>query len=291
MKPTPFRYERATTVDHVTALLAEHGDEAKVLAGGQSLVPMISMHLARPAVLIDVNGLADLDFVRVVGAEVSIGALARHRTVEEDMALRAAQPVFGAAGRLVGHYPIRVRGTFGGSLAHADPASEWCLLALLLGGEATVVSSRGMRRISSDDLFAGFLTTSLEPDELLVDVRLPDAGARRASVQEVSRRHGDFAVVLAGVAVEFDGDRCVDARVALGGVAGTVVRSPSAESVLRSRVLTPEVIAEAVAAARSDVDPASDVHADAWYRRHLVGVLVERCIGDVLAAPVPVVVR
>lgn len=276
MKPTPFRYERAESAEHAVALLAEHGDDAKILAGGQSLVPMIALHLAQPAVLVDINRVPGLADVTAESGVISIGALTRHREVEESELLQREQPVFAAAGSNVGHYPIRVRGTFGGSLAHADPASEWCAVALLLDAEVDVLGPGGRRSIPVDSLFDGFLTTTVRDDELLLGARL--RRGRRAAFTELSRRRGDFALVLAGVAVEEGPDGSVTAaRVVLGGVDASVVRSPDAEEALVGSPLSTRSASLAGEAAAAAVDPPSDVHAAGWYRRQLVQVLVRRC--------------
>ncbi len=277
MKPAPFLYHRADSAEHAVSLLAEHGDEAKLLAGGQSLVPMMALHLASPTVLIDLNRATELEGVELLADAVRIGALTRHRQVEEHAALRAAAPVFAQAGSQVGHLPIRVRGTFGGSIAHADPSSEWCLLARLLDAEISVAGPDGLRVVTAEDFFHGFLTTDLAPDEIVTSVTCRTD--LRATVLEQARRPGDFAMVLVGVAVRTGPSAVVEeARVALGGVASSVVRSEQAESALLGRRLDDEAAAIAGQIAASSVDPPSDVHADGWYRAHLVEVLVARAV-------------
>jgi carbon-monoxide dehydrogenase medium subunit len=282
VKPPPFAYDAPDTVDEALALLAEHGDDAKVLAGGQSLVPLLALRLARPARLIDVGRLAELQAVSTDGA-TRIGAGVRQRVAERSPALLAAQPLLARALPLIGHVAIRNRGTIGGSVAHADPAAE--LPAVVLLAEATMVARRaggGTRDIPADQFFDGFFTTALAPDELLVEIRLPawPAGAG-VSYQEVARRHGDFALVGAGAVVGRDGaGRVGDVRLAFTGVAGTPVRSASAEAALRGQEPTAEAIAAAAEAAANDIDPGSDVHATAAYRRHVATVLARRVLTE-----------
>lgn len=286
MKTTPFLYRRAESVEHAVELLSEHGDDAKVLAGGQSLIPMIALHLARPSVLVDITRIPGLAAIDVDADGATIGALARHRDVEEHPDLRLRQPVLAQAGEHVGHYPIRVRGTFGGSLAHADPASEWCVAALLLDAEVSVMGSEGARSIAAVDLFRGFLTTDLRDGEILTSVRLRTD--QRATISEFSRRRGDFAIVVAAVAVTLDDGVVDSARVVLGGVDSSPVRCEAAESVLLGSSLDAPVATATGAAAAAAVDPPSDVHAAGWYRRRLVEVLVRRGVDALAAEPVPV---
>jgi carbon-monoxide dehydrogenase medium subunit len=275
VKPPPFAYDAPSSVDEALALLAEHGDDAKVLAGGQSLIPLLALRLARPARLVDVGGLAELQSLTVNGG-VRIGAAVRQRTAERSKELAAANPLLAKAIPYIGHVPIRNRGTVGGSVAPADPAAE--LPAVMLLAEATMIARTaggGAREIPAADFFEGFFTTALAPEELLVEVRLPawPAGAGVA-FQEVARRHGDFALVGAGAVVVRDGGGTVtDARAAylgiapvplvldLTGAAGPRGDWPAAAAYVRERI-----------------DPDADIHASARYRRHLTGVLTERAL-------------
>jgi len=277
MKLPPFEYRCPETVQETVELLAEYGDEAKVLAGGQSLLPMLAMRLARPAVLIDINRVSGVSGISVNG-EVVIGALTRQRTAERSEVLAAAAPLLAAALRWVGHDAIRTRGTVGGSVAHADPAAEAPAVLRALDGRVVVASVRGARTIDSDSFFQGFLTTSLAPDELLTEVRLPIHGERTGwSFDEFSRRSGDFALVGAATVVTLGADgTIVAARLSLSGVAGEPFRPVAAEASLVGAAPDDAAFAEAAAIAAASVDPPSDLHGTAAYRKHLAGVLVRR---------------
>ena len=203
MKPAPFSYYRTRSVPETVARLAELGDGAKILAGGQSLVPMMNFRLARPAALVDVTRIPGLEYLRAGPDGLRIGALTRHRTVElcRDPAVLDGFGVLPRSARWIGHYPIRARGTFGGSIAHADPAAEWCLLAVLLGANVVLSGPSGMRTVPASEFFEGFYTTTAEPDEMLTELHFPRP-ARRAALTEFSQRQGDFAVVAAAVSVD-----------------------------------------------------------------------------------------
>lgn len=281
MKPPPFAYHRAATVDEAVGLLAELGDEAKVLAGGQSLVALMNFRLARPSALVDINRVPGLGYI-VDDGPLRIGALTRHRDVERYPGMLDGLDVLPRAARWVGHYPIRTQGTFAGSIAHADPSAEWCLLAVLLEAEIEAVGPRGRRVVETGDFFRGFLDTALEPDEMITEVRFPrrpDA----AGMQEFARRHGDFMIVGAAVAFDLAGGRCHDARVALGGVASTPVRVTEAERVLEGQVPDDEVFAEAGQVVARAIEPPSDVHGSSAYRRRLAAALVRRAAGEAMA--------
>jgi carbon-monoxide dehydrogenase medium subunit len=281
MKPPPFEYHAVRSADEVVALLADHGDEAKVLAGGQSLVPLLALRLARPAHLIDINGIDGLATVGD-GGGLAVGALVRHRVAERSPAVRAANPLVADALRLIGHVAIRNRGTIGGSIAHADPAAELPAVLLALDGEVEATSRRGPRRVGASELFRGFLTTSLAPDELLTGVRFPTWAAGAGwSFQEFSRRSGDFAVAGVAVTVRLRGDGRIDeARIALSGVASVPVRATSAEAALAGQTGSDEVWAAASEEAVTGLDPPSDVHGSAAYRRHLAAVLTRRALHE-----------
>lgn len=282
MKPPPFAYRRVEAPEEAVELLARYGDEAKVLAGGQSLVPMLALRLVRPAVLIDVSRIVSLRHATREGDVLRIGALARHRDLA-DAAVGGPDDGYGVVRRvvpLVGHEPIRTRGTFGGSVAHADPAAEWPLLSVLLDAELIALGPAGERAIPAAEFFLGYFATSLEPDELLVEARFPRPW-RGAAVHEHARRHGDFALVCAATAVDVGEDgACTAARVALGAVDDLPLRVADAERVLVGSSLQEEAIAEAADAAAAAIDPPADVHASAPHRRRLAAVLVRRALTE-----------
>ena len=280
MKAHRFDYVRPTRLEHAIEILAEHGDQAKVIAGGQSLVPMLAFRLAAPRFLVDIGRLPDLNRITIGDGGIRIGALVRWRDIECSAELKVAHPLLVEAIRHVAHYQIRNRGTVGGSLAHADPAAELPGIALTCGAEILVVGQRGQRTISADEFFIGPLSTSLRQDELIVELRLPPWRAgRRWAFEEFSRRRGDFA--LAGVALFYDLQQNGDAEnVQIGaiGIADTPVRLAAAESVVQGKTITEAIAREAGAAASESVHPADDIHAPGEYRRALIGVLTERAL-------------
>ena len=281
MKPPPFEYSAARSVEEAVDLLAEHGDEAKVLAGGQSLLPLLSLRLARPGVLVDINAVTELGHIKD-GSGLELGAMVRHRAAERSADVRAEAPLVSDALRLVGHAAIRSRGTIGGSLAHADPAAELPAVLLALDGEVVATSRRGSRTVAAADLFEGFLTTALEPDELLTTVRVPawPAGAGW-SFQEFSRRSGDFGVAGVACLLALDGSgRVGQARLAFSGVAGTPVRPAAAEAVLVGATPSTELWEEAGRVAAGQLDPPGDLHGTPAYRRHLAAVLARRALAE-----------
>ena len=283
MKPAPFAYFDPSTVEEAVSLLEEQGGEAKLIAGGQSLVPLLNMRLARPSAVIDLNRIEGLSYIREDDGWLAIGAMTRQREIERSELVQRRQPLLHAATKLIAHPQIRNRGTIGGSLAHADPAAEYPAVALALGGQVTVTGPGGARMIEASDLFVTYLTTSLEPAEIVTEVRLPALPERTGwSFIELSRRHGDFA--LAGVAATMTiakGGGCSDARIALFGVGATAVRAAAAEALLRGERPGAELFAAAGAAAQRGIEePLSDVHASAEYRRHLVGVLTRRALAE-----------
>jgi len=261
--------------------LTELGDDAKLLAGGQSLVAMMNFRLVRPSALVDITPIPDLQYLEPDGAGLKVGALTPHRWVEEmeDPDLLEYFSVLKEAARWVGHYPIRTLGTFGGSIAHADPSAEWCMLAVLLDAEIVAVGPQGERVIPASDFFQGFFMTALEPDEMVVEVRFPEP-APHASVQEFARRAGDFAIVSAAVALDVRDRECHSARVVLGGVSDVPLRIPEAERVLERADIGREAFDEAGQEAAKAIDPPSDVHGDADYRRDLSAVLVRRALTE-----------
>ncbi len=282
MKPAPFRYLRADSGDQVTALLAEHGPDAKVLAGGQSLLPPMNMRLARPAALVDLHRVRELDYVRHEAGALAIGAATRQRDVELSSEVRDRCPPLVEALRHVGHVEIRNRGTVCGSLAHADPAAELPLLCVLLEGQLVARGRRGERTIAARDFFLGALTTALAADEWLAEVRLPalPPGAGWAFL-ELARRRGDFALVAVAVLLERATDgTCAAARIAVGGVGSTPLRAVRAERALVGQELTVGAFAVAGREASEPLTPPSDAQASGEYRRTVATVLVERALAQ-----------
>ena len=281
MKPAAFEFRRASTVEEAVGQLEELGEDAKLLAGGQSLVPMMNFRLVRPSALVDVTGVDGLQYVEGEGEGLRIGALTPHRWVElmEDPEVLEGFGVLKRAARWVGHYPIRTRGTFGGSIAHADPSAEWCMLAVLLDAEIVVLGPGGERVIPASEFFYGFFMTALEPTEMVVEVRFPEP-APHAAIQEFARRAGDFAIVAAAVSVDASEGKSRSASVVLGGVADVPLRVEEAEKVLEGAELGAEAFEEAGREAARAIDPASDIHGSAEYRRDLAAVLVKRALAE-----------
>jgi aerobic carbon-monoxide dehydrogenase medium subunit len=279
VKPASFTYYRAREVAETLALLVELGDEAKILAGGQSLVPMMNFRLARPSALVDVTRIPGLSYLRAGQDGLHVGALTPHRAVEmtRDPAVLDGFAVLQRSARWIGHYPIRVRGTFGGSIAHADPASEWCLLAVLLGAGIVLHGPAGQRIVPAAEFFRGLYETAAEPDEMITEVWFPRA-ARRAALTEFAQRQGDFAIVAAAVSVEIAGSTCSSARVVLGGVSSlpfVVDTRP-----LGGQPATSETWRAAGDLAAEQVDPPSDGHGSSGYRKKLTATLVCRALEE-----------
>ena len=281
MKPPLFEYEAPETLDEALRLLAEHADEAKVLAGGQSLVPLLNFRLAKPGLLVDINRVRALDYVRRSDGWLEIGAIARQRAVELDPTATQACPLLTEALSYVGHFQIRNRGTVVGSLAHADPAAELPAVAFALGAELDVCGQRGRRSVPASEFFLGYLTTALQADELLVAVRFPARAPRTGyAFTEFARRHGDFALVGVAAVVELDeaGSRCTSLRLAYTGVGPRPVLFEDPQGILRGQVPDPRVISVVAQRAASLLEPDSDLHASGEYRRDLAGVLAERAL-------------
>jgi carbon-monoxide dehydrogenase medium subunit len=268
LKPAAFQYHAPRSVDETLALLSELGSrEGRILAGGQSLVPAMALRLATPAHLIDINGVAELGSLSVEENALAIGACVRHSAFHHPVVEGPLGALLSAVVRHIAHYPIRTRGTFCGSLAHADPASEWCLVAATLDAQLVVRSSRGLRKIAARDWFQGLMTTSLAPDELLVEVRLPLLPeGTRFGFNEFSRRCGDFAIAMALVVLG------AEPRIGVGGVEARPRRIPEAEAAL-ARGSVEEAAARAV-------DPMTDQHYSAEYRRDLVRTVVRRALHE-----------
>jgi carbon-monoxide dehydrogenase medium subunit len=283
MKPPIFDYAAPATLAEATALLAQHEGDAKVLSGGQSLVPLLNMRLARPALLVDLAKLPDLDYVRRDGDDLAIGAMTRQRTVELSPLVQAQHPMLHAAMLLIAHPQNRNQGTVGGSLAHADPAAELPALALALEASFCATGPQGERTITAADFFVTYLTTALNSPEILTAVRFPTLSGRTGwSILEVARRHGDFALAGVVAVVELDRrGRCASARLVLFGVGATPIRAHAAEQLLVGQAAEPALFARAGTQAAADLEePLSDVHATALYRRDLARVLTARALTE-----------
>jgi carbon-monoxide dehydrogenase medium subunit len=285
MKLPPFAYACPTTLPEAIELLASHDGDAKAIAGGQSLVPMLAFRLAQPTLLVDLRKLADLRGIRISDAGVTLGAMVRWRDIEDDDRLETAHPLLKAAIAHVAHYQIRNRGTVGGSIAHADPAAEMPGIAITCDAEIAVVGKSGAHVIQAADFFQGALTTALTPDEIIVEIRLPAWPAgRRWGFQEFARRRGDFA--MAAAAVFYDQDargKARNAHVGVIGVGDRPLRLTAVEDVLNGESIDEATIAKADAATSAAVDPQDDIHASAAYRRSLVGTMVERALKNAAA--------
>jgi carbon-monoxide dehydrogenase medium subunit len=280
MKPAPFKYIAATSLEQALSLKAEYGDEAKFLAGGQSLLPTMNFRLARPAILIDINRIEGLGAIRPRDGGAGVGALARYRTLERDSGFAGMFPLIAEALPHIAHPQIRNRGTIGGNLSHADPASELPAIAVALGARFHIQQAKQERWIDASDFFVGALTTDLQPDEMLVEVELPSPKLRTGSCfMEVARRRGDFAIVgLAAMIALGQLDDCASVRLVFCGVGETPIDASSAADVLLGRTLTEEAVREVAASVQTMIDPGGSVHATADYQRHIAGVLTERAL-------------
>ncbi|MGD0024937.1 MAG: xanthine dehydrogenase family protein subunit M [Xanthobacteraceae bacterium] len=280
MKLPPFEYACPTTISEAVALLDSHDGEAKPLAGGQSLVPMLAFRVASPSLLVDLRKLSELRQIEILPDGVTLGAMVRWCEILDDARLRTAHPLLVAAVAHVAHYQIRNRGTVGGSMAHADPAAEMPGIAVTCEAQIAVIGKAGARVIAAGDFFRGPLTTALDPDEIITEIRLPAWPARRRfGFQEFSRRRGDFALAAAALFYDEDGEKKArNVHVGAIGVGDRPLRLPSVEAVVNGQKVDDAVIAKAEAAASAAVDPPDDIHASGAYRRALVGVMVERAL-------------
>jgi aerobic carbon-monoxide dehydrogenase medium subunit len=277
MKLPVVDYVAPTTVPEAVELLAEHQDEASVLAGGQSLIPLLALRLAQPAVLIDINGIAELSGVSATDDRVAVGAMTREYVAEESATVAGSVPLLAAALPLIGHEAIRSRGTVGGSLAHADPAAELPAVALALDAEFVVHGPSGERVVPAAEWFEGYLMTSRRPDELLTEIRFPAAGpGTGVSFQEVARRHGDFAIVGLAASLTLSGGVISDARLAFAGLSDVPVRASEAEDLLAGERPSADLFDEAARRATDDRDPPADLHGSADYRKKVAAALVRR---------------
>ncbi len=280
MKPAAFEYDRAESVEHALALLAEYAEDVKVLAGGQSLMPLLNFRLARPGRLVDINGLGALASVRRADEVLHVGALTRQAMLERSATVRRHWPLLNEALSFVAHPQIRNRGTIGGSVAHADPAAELPVAFTALDASVTVASQRGSRTVAIGDLYITHLTTCLQADELLTEIIVPPVSPSAGSAfVEYARRHGDFGLGgCAAILIPGDDGLCGKASIVLLGAAPTPLRAHEAEGVLASRTIDDEAAAEAAAAAVRDIAPTGDIHGDTRYRRRLIESLVRRAV-------------
>jgi carbon-monoxide dehydrogenase medium subunit len=284
MKLPPFEYACPTTLSDAVALLASHDGEAKALAGGQSLVPMLAFRVASPSLLVDLRKLAELKQIKIADDGVTLGAMVRWRDILDDARLRKAHPLLVAAVEHVAHYQIRNRGTVGGSIAHADPAAEMPGIVVTCEAKIAVVGKSGARIIDAANFFQGPLMTALKPDEIITEIRLPAWPAkRRFGFQEFARRRGDFALAAAMLFYDEDGGKARNAHAGAIGVADRPLRLTAVEQVLDGNRIDEAIIAKAEAAASASVDPHDDIHASGAYRKALVGVMVERALKSAAA--------
>lgn len=284
MKPASFDYVRAESAEHAVQVLAGAGGDGKVIAGGQSLMPMMNFRLVKPSVLVDINRISGLDAVQARGDKIALGALVRHRMTATDALIAQHVPVLHHAMKHVAHLTVRNRGTFCGSVCHADPAAEMPMMSLLLNGIVHIVSPRGERTLDAQDFFVGSLVTALEPDELVTEIEIdklpPGTGW---GFEEFARRHGDYALAAVTVTMQRRDGVATGVRIALMGVGEMPTRAPAIEAMLEGREIGPKLIGDAVEALRAELEPNSDLNASADYRRHLAGVLARRALSDAWA--------
>jgi CO/xanthine dehydrogenase FAD-binding subunit len=279
MKPPAFDYVAATSVDMAVAALAAAGSEAKIIAGGQSLMPMLNFRLIRPSVLVDINGIAALAYIEEAASGIRVGALTRHYQLETSAVIGRHFPVLSCAMTHVAHLAIRNRGTIGGSLSHADPAAELPMLALLLDASLHIASASGTRTIAARDFFLDALTVDLASADILTAIVLPKLPPRTGwGFEEVARRHGDFALAAVAAMLTIADGAISQARIALTGVGPTPLRAAEAEALLQGHALEACLTRRAIEAARAAIAPETDLHASSDYRRHLAGVLTGRAL-------------
>jgi carbon-monoxide dehydrogenase medium subunit len=281
MKPAAFDYIPVESIEAALVALDQAAGDAKIIAGGQSLVPMLNFRLLKPSVLVDINRIPDLAFVIEDGEHVRIGALTRHRQLETSLLIANRMPVITEAMRYVAHLAIRNRGTVGGSLSHGDPAAELPMLACLLDAELTIVSSTGKRLVSANHFFQGQLTVDLGENEMLTEIRIAKAPPMTGwSFAEVARRGGDFALAAVAVTLTVVDGVVGNARIALMGVGDRPQRVRDAEALIAGHTMNMALLNEVAELVRGDVEPETDLHASADYRRHLVGALIRRTLAE-----------
>ena len=281
MKPAKFDYYDPRSLEEALALLDRHPDDAKVLAGGQSLMPLLNMRLARPNIVVDINRIKELNYVRASDGGIVIGALARQRALQTEQLIAERMPILQEAAYYIAHPQIRSRGTICGSIAHADPAAELPALALALEAEMTLSSAKGTRSVGAETFFQSFFTTALEANEILTEVRFPASPKDSAwSVLEISRRHGDFAIagIVAGFALDPDRQVIAQARLVYFGVGPTPIRVKAAEDALIGQAAAEPAFEAAAQSAKQGIDPSNDIHASEEYRRAVVATLTKRAL-------------
>jgi carbon-monoxide dehydrogenase medium subunit/2-furoyl-CoA dehydrogenase FAD binding subunit len=284
MKPVPFEYFDPTTKDEVFKLLDELGDDAKLLAGGQSLLPMMNYRLARPKYLIDINKISALDHIKEENGHICIGALTRERSIEESELIQSKIPILAEAASRIGFLPIRNKGTIGGSIAHADPSAELCLMMQTLAAQIKVESSEDSRWIDAEDFFLTYLTTALQPNEMITEIKIPipPAGTVR-SFQSFSWRQGDFAIVSVAIMLAMNKDGiCEEATIGLGGVNPTPFRATDAEEILKGKRIDEALMDEAAHKASEAADPDYDIHSSAEYKREMARVFTKKGLIEAL---------
>jgi carbon-monoxide dehydrogenase medium subunit len=287
MKLPPFDYACPATLGEAVALLAAHGGEAKPIAGGQSLMPMLAFRLAAPRLLVDLRKLGELREIKITAAGITLGAMVRWRDILNAPQLRQAHPLVVAAVEHIAHYQIRNRGTVGGSLAHADPAAELPAIAVTCGADIVALGGSGSRVIAAADFFQAALVTALRPDEIVTEIRFPVwPPQRRYGFREFSRRRGDFALAAAAATFDEVEQKFRNVRVGAIGVADRPIRLTAAERALEGHAIGDAAVADCAAAAAAAVDPADDIHASGGYRKTLIGVMVERALRDAIARPI-----
>ncbi|MGM4998236.1 FAD binding domain-containing protein [Tardiphaga sp. 538_B7_N1_4] len=281
MKPASFDYMRPDSVAHAVQLLSGAGGDAKIIAGGQSLMPMMNFRLVKPSLLVDINAIPELDGIEHVGDKLRIGALVRHRMTAESADIAASIPVLHAAMKHVAHLTVRNRGTFCGSVCHADPAAEMPMMTLLLNGVVNASSVRGNRAISAHEFFAGALVTVLKPDEMVTSIdidTLPEGVGW--GFEEFSRRHGDYALAAVAVTMIASGGVARDVRIGIMGVGETPMRMPGLENMVEGSAVNDRLKDDLIHSLGESISPNSDLNGSAEYRRHLAGVLLSRAISD-----------
>jgi CO/xanthine dehydrogenase FAD-binding subunit len=281
MKPAAFDYIAADSIAMAVAALAQAGDDGKIIAGGQSLVPMLNFRMLRPSILVDINRIAGLDVIAETNEAIHVGALTRHYQLETSPLVARHLPVLSSAMTHVAHLAIRNRGTIGGSLAHADPAAELPMMALLLDAELRIASAAGERTIAARDFFLGALTVDLAASEIITEIVLPKMPPRAGwGFEEVARRHGDFALAAVAATLTVSGSTIEQAHIALTGVGPRAHRATAAEDLLIGHALEPDMVSRVIDAVRAAIEPETDLHASSDYRRHLAGVLTGRALAS-----------
>ena len=285
MKPAPFKYYAPHSIPEVLELLNEHGYDAKILAGGQSLVPMMNFRLVQPAVLVDINNIPELSYIETHGKGVRLGAMVRHSQAEKNSLVKEHAPLIHETMPQIATVQIRNRGTIGGSLAHADPSAELVVVSTALEAQFKIQNQKGERLVPASEYFVGLLMTSMEPEDLLVEVQIPPLPARSGwSLKEVARRPHDFALMgVAAILVLDKKERCTEARMVYLSAGDGPISAPDAANMLIGNEITTELIAAAAEKAAADeIDPGSDIHATAEFRRHLANVLTRRALEEAL---------